>query len=172
MRFAPAGRPPDAERDMHFGDVMTEEKTFRRWSKVIIFVHFIWATKSHTDQIPTNLERRVHRIISAEVESMKGEVLAIGGMSDHVHLLVQMPGMVSASQLMKQVKGISSTFINENRPGFSEQFRWQDGYGAFSAGTGEAYLARVISYIRHQKEHHANHSLIPEWEETGEIIEV
>ena len=78
--------------------------------------------------------------------------------------------MMSASQLMKQVKGVSSAFVNEQRPEFSEKFRWQDGYACFSIGTDQTSLDRAIAYVRNQKTHHQSQELIAEWEETGEIV--
>jgi putative transposase len=149
-----------------------EEGGVRRRSKVVVFLHFVWSVKYHTDAIPAELERRVHRLISSEVEKLGGAVVAIGGMLDHIHLLVQMTGTLSPSQLMKQVKGTSSSFINSHRASFSEQFRWQDGYGCFSIGTDPESRSSVISYIQHQKEHHSNGTIIPLWEETGELVEI
>ncbi|MGC4046720.1 MAG: IS200/IS605 family transposase [Armatimonas sp.] len=151
---------------------MVEEASIRRRSKVVIYLHFVWAVKQHVDNIPPELERPVHRIISSEVEHLKGKVVAIGGMSDHIHLLVQMPGSTNPSLLIKQVKGVTSAFINDNRREFTEHFRWQDGYGCFSIGTDEESLTRVTSYIHHQKEHHTNNTLISQWEQTGEEIEI
>jgi putative transposase len=97
-------------------------------------------------------------------------VYAIGGMPDHVHLVVRMPGRLSPAALMKQVKGASSVLLNEVRPEFSERFDWQDGYGCLSIGQSRDELETVIAYVRRQKEHHANNDLMLDWEETNELV--
>ena len=72
---------------------------------------------------------------------------------------------VSAAELAKQVKGVSSRAVNELlRDG--EGFRWQEGYGAFSISRSE--LRRLTEYVQQQADRHARGDLWPEWEETDE----
>jgi REP element-mobilizing transposase RayT len=76
-------------------------------------------------------------------------VLAISRMPDHVHLLVKLPPTVTIARLIKQVKGVSSHFVNETlQPGFL--FRWQGRYGAFSISRWD--VGRIAGYVRRQKE--------------------
>jgi hypothetical protein len=77
--------------------------------------------------------------------------------------VVRIPTRLSAAELMKQAKGVSSRFMNELLPD-GEGFRWQEGYGVFSVS--RSHLKRVIAYVQHQKEHHSAGNLWPEWEET------
>ena len=82
---------------------------------------------------------------------MRIDLLAVGGMGDHVHLLVQLPSTVSIADAVKQLRGSSSHFTNhevEKTAGF----RWQGSYGAFSVS--ERILPRVRHYIVNQEEHH------------------
>lgn len=86
-------------------------------------------------------------------------------MEDHVHLLAALSSTVSMSQLMKQIKEISSRMVSEAiRPG--SWFAWQANYPAFAVSP--SHMKRVIRYVDNQKQHHAASSLWPEAEETDE----
>jgi REP element-mobilizing transposase RayT len=56
------------------------------------------------DLITAELERGIHRCVAREAEWLGCAVMAIGGMPDHVHLLLRIPATFSASKLMQQVK--------------------------------------------------------------------
>jgi REP element-mobilizing transposase RayT len=77
-------------------------------------------------------------------------VLALGGVEDHVHLLVRIPATVSVAALMNQVKGASSHLLM-HRTG-NEGFKWQGGYGAYSVSRDR--LSIVTRYVECQREHH------------------
>ena len=82
---------------------------------------------------------------------MGAEVIAIGGMEDHVHLLVRMPATLSAAALVKQVKGASSHLVNPVH-GQGATFRWQGRYGAFSVS--RQHVERIRRYVLNQESHH------------------
>jgi REP element-mobilizing transposase RayT len=77
--------------------------------------------------------------------------LAVGGVEDHVHLLLSLPRTISVSKAIQLLKAGSSKWLNES---FSEmgRFSWQEGYGAFSIGV--AQREKTVAYIRTQAEHH------------------
>ena len=77
--------------------------------------------------------------------------LQIGGCDDHLHALVQAPPIYSPSEIAQYLKGESSKWIHEEFPAMRD-FRWQDGYGAFTVSKSD--LPEVISYIQSQREHH------------------
>jgi REP element-mobilizing transposase RayT len=76
----------------------------------------------------------------------------IGGVIDHVHVLVRHHPGVALANLVRAMKSASSNTVarelRRDRP-----FRWQGGYGAHSVH--EAGLAAVVEYVRDQKIHHA-----------------
>jgi putative transposase len=86
--------------------------------------------------------------------------MAINGMPDHVHILFGMRPAQSLSDLMQDVKGSSSKWINE-RKFVKGRFEWQEGYAAFSYSKPQ--IADVISYIRDQEIHHHNVSFLNEY---------
>jgi putative transposase len=139
-----------------------------RRSKVEIYLHLVWATKGREPSLSGALLRAAYRCIQSEAEQMSCEVLALGAMPDHVHLLAKTPSSVSAAALAKQVKGTSSRLVSDQvAPGTG--FGWQEGYGVFSVS--RSHEKRVKAYILNQEAHHASGTTWPEWEETDDLVE-
>jgi REP element-mobilizing transposase RayT len=90
-------------------------------------------------------------------------------MPDHVHILFGMRPTQSVSELMQDIKGDSSKWINSKKflPG---KFSWQEGYGAFSYGRSQ--LSQVIKYIEKQQEHHKKKTFLEEYKEFLEAFEI
>ncbi len=136
-----------------------------RRSKAEIYLHFVWATHQRQPLVTPEVEAALYGCLVGEAQRLGCDVLAIGGMPDHVHVAVQMPTRVSAAQLMQRMKGVSSAYARrELLP--DQPFGWQDNYAVFSLS--RPHRRRVVAYIRGQKQHHAAGTLWPEWEETDE----
>lgn len=137
-------------------------------NKLALYIHLIWATWDRQPLLTPDIERRVHRNIASQAIKMKCKLLAINGMPDHVHLFVRIPSTITIANLVKQVKGVSSHFVNDTiQPGF--HFKWQGFYGAFSVSRWD--IEKIINYVRRQKKHHRFNDLYPEWEETYVHVE-
>src|SRR5579872_3671135 len=136
-----------------------------RHTKAEIYLHFVWATEKREPLLIPEVERSVYHCIQNEAVRLRCVVMAMGGMPDHVHLLVRVPTRVSAASLANQVKGVSSHFVHQQLKGL-EHFQWQEGYGVFSIS--RSHVRRVAAYVKNQKLHHTNSTLWPEWEETDE----
>jgi putative transposase len=97
------------------------------------------------------------------------KVLAINGLPDHVHILFGMRPTQSLSDLMQDIKGDSSKWINKKGfiPG---RFSWQEGFGGFSYGKSQ--VNNVIDYIKNQEIHHHRKSFVQEYLEFLEKFEV
>ena len=83
-------------------------------------------------------------------------------MPDHIYCLFLLNSQKSIAEVMKQVKGSSAHFINENNL-IDDKFAWQTGYAAFSVS--ESIINRVYNYIKNQKQHHLKKSAQEEYEE-------
>jgi REP element-mobilizing transposase RayT len=139
-----------------------------RRNKLALYLHLVWATWDRLPLITPDIERRLHRNIESEAQKQGCAVLALNGTEDHVHLLVSFPTTITIADLVKQVKGVSSHFVNETLHPAS-QFKWQGSYGAFTVSRWD--VDKIIEYIKRQKEHHTTGELVQEFEETLEEIE-
>ncbi|HMG83959.1 MAG TPA: IS200/IS605 family transposase [Ferruginibacter sp.] len=116
-----------------------------------IHVHFIFAVKYREATI-TNWKDELYKYITGIVQNNNHKMIAINGMPDHVHILIGIRPTQSISELLQNVKGNSSKWINEKK--FTKKkFEWQEGYGAFSYGRSQ--LKDVITYIEDQEQHHS-----------------
>ena len=106
--------------------------------------------------ITEDIERRLYSAIITKCKDLKTEVLAIGGIEDHIHLLVRLNASISISELVVLIKGSSSHFMNHELM-TNQFFKWQREYAAFTMGRSE--LNKIKSYIKNQKEHHQTNVL-------------
>ena len=79
------------------------------------------------------------------------KAIEVGGVADHVHLLLSLPATMPISKAMQLIKGGSSKWVHETFPEH-RQFAWQEKYGAFSVS--ESRVESIIQYIQSQEEHH------------------
>jgi REP-associated tyrosine transposase len=130
---------------------------FRERARLAIYLHLTWCTWDRLPLLNGEFAHDIHRAIGAEAATIGAEIVAIGGIEDHVHVLVSLPATISISDLVKRLKGSSAHLATHLLvPG--EFFRWQAGYGA--ASVSPRHLDQVSAYIANQREHHASNSLI------------
>jgi len=94
---------------------------------------------------------RVFEYMGGIIRTLQHKSIIINGMKDHVHLLIGLNPKVSISDTVKEVKRVSSIYINELNV-FTGRFRWQEGYGAFSYS--RSHLDKIYNYIKNQEQHH------------------
>jgi REP element-mobilizing transposase RayT len=115
------------------------------------FYHIVLSTRQRMNWIKPEIEPRIHQYIGGIVREKGCTILAIHGMPDHVHLLVQLRADLSLSDLVRHIKGRSSKWINEEfKP--MPRFAWQEGYGGFTVS--KSAVPAVKKYIEGQKERH------------------
>lgn len=122
-----------------------------------IFVHLVWSTADRLPLIRAAIEPALYSAIAAKCDSLRCVTLAVGGVEDHVHLVVRMPPTLSISDLAQAVKGASSHLMNHALTP-QTRFQWQGGFGAFTFRKPD--IDEVVWYVRNQKAHHANRNLI------------
>lgn len=127
-----------------------------------IWIHAIWATKLRAPMIHMNAERQIHQFISDQLREQGCPVRIVNGMPDHIHCLFLLSPQKSIAEVIKQIKGSSSHFINQNNL-VPERFAWQTGYAAYSVS--ESVIEKVFQYIKNQKQHHHKKSFLQEYEE-------
>ena len=131
-------------------------------SYVKMWVHAIWSTHKRVKLIRPDIEQEVHQIILKQLQKQKCLVSIVNGMPEHIHCLFMLNKQKSISEVIKQVKGSSSHYINQNNL-IPEKFAWQTGYASFSIS--ESAIDKVYQYIKNQKQHHRRKSFQEEYEE-------
>ncbi|MNP95764.1 Transposase IS200 like protein [compost metagenome] len=116
-----------------------------------LWIHAIWATKNRQELIDFSIEKNLYDFIRQELIELGCPVRIINGMPDHVHVLFLQNPQKTITDIVKQIKGSSSHFINRGEF-ILEKFAWQTGFGAFSVS--ESQLNAVYNYIKNQKQHH------------------
>jgi putative transposase len=92
-----------------------------------------------------------------EAARLKAEIIAIGGIEDHVHVLLRLPATISIAELVKQLKGSSSHLANHEV--LPRGFKWQ---GRFSAGSVSRRLVPTVrNYVLRQEDHHRDGTTHP-----------
>lgn len=127
-----------------------------------IWIHAIWSTKERLPLISTNIEHKIHQFLSEQLRELGCPVRIINGMSDHIHCLFLLNPQKTIVEIIKQIKGSSSHFINQNNL-ITDKFAWQTGYAAYSVS--ESTVEKVYKYIKNQKTHHQKKTFTQEYEE-------
>jgi len=122
-----------------------------------LYVHLVWATWDRAPWLVPEARPAVYRCISEQARRLEAEVIAVGGVADHVHVLARFPARIAVSDLVKNLKGASSRHANADLH-LARPFRWQGAYGAFSVSRRS--LGPVEAYIANQERHHADGTLI------------
>jgi REP element-mobilizing transposase RayT len=123
-------------------------------------VQFVFAVKYRNGLIIPSLKEELYQYISGIIKHHNHKLLAINGMPDHIHIFIGMRPTQSISDLMQDIKGSSSKWINEKKF-LKVKFEWQEGYGAFSYSKSQ--VDNVINYIKNQEQHHKKESFRDEY---------
>ncbi|MFV0590759.1 MAG: IS200/IS605 family transposase [Draconibacterium sp.] len=116
-----------------------------------IYIQVVFAVQNRKALIQPEWEEELNKYITGIVQNKGQKMLAINGTPNHIHFFIGMKPNCCLSDLVREIKKSSGAFIKEKQ--FSKfQFRWQEGFGAFSYG--QSQLSDVIRYIENQKEHH------------------
>ena len=119
---------------------------------VQLYIHVMFHVKSTSVPMRPEDLSRVFSYISGGVRGMGSTAIAIGGMTDHVHILASLPKTLSVSSFVGGIKSQSSKWIKTVDAEAYQAFAWQDGYGAFSVSS--SILERVQYYVMNQAAHH------------------
>ena len=135
-------------------------------SFIKIWIHAVWATKERQPLIHKSVENTIYQFISEQLRAQGCPVRIINGMPDHIHCLFLLSRKKSIAEVIKQIKGSSSHYINQANL-ISEKFSWQTGYAAFSVS--ESIVDKVFQYIKNQKQHRTKKKFQQEYEEFIEL---
>lgn len=134
-----------------------------------IHIQFIFAVKYRDGIIHHSFKQELYQYISGIIQAHNHKVLAINGMPDHIHILIGMRPTQSISDLMQDIKGSSSKWINLKKF-LKIKFEWQEGYAAFSYS--KSHVNTVIKYIQNQETHHKSKTFKEEYLKFLEVFEI
>lgn len=120
-------------------------------SYIQLNAHITFHVKTGVDPIRKDDLPRLFAYLGGCANEQGVKTIAVGGMPDHIHMLVSMPATVTMSDFVKRVKVWSSKWLKTLGNTY-RGFAWQDGYGAFSVS--HSVISKTISYIANQAEHH------------------
>ncbi|MFM7558507.1 IS200/IS605 family transposase, partial [Cylindrospermopsis raciborskii] len=108
--------------------------------------------------ISHDIESQVYGYLTGKANHLGCITHAIGGIEDHIHLVISIPPKISIAECVKALKGSSAHYCNQSLPNLPQKFIWQEGYGIFSLSANQ--LSVAIDYVNNQKVHHLNKTTI------------
>ena len=120
-------------------------------SYVSSYYHCVFSTKERQPLVPPELQDRLWPYLGGIARQNEMKAIEIGGVADHVHILLSLPSTLAIAKAMQLIKGGSSKWVHESFPEH-RLFGWQVKYGAFSVSVSQ--LDKTIHYIQSQAEHH------------------
>lgn len=116
-----------------------------------IYIQIVFAVKNRDALIDNSWEERLYQYITGIVQNKGQKMIAINGISNHIHIFIGIKPNCCLSDLVREIKKSSNEFINENKLS-KHKFNWQEGFGAFSYSHSQ--IDSVYKYVMNQKEHH------------------
>jgi REP element-mobilizing transposase RayT len=122
--------------------------------------HVVFSTKERRKLITEELQPRLWPYLGGIARENDMKTLAVGGIYNHIHILLSMPATITLAKAVQLIKGGSSKWVHDTFPGL-QIFEWQEGYGAFSVSISG--VPDTIKYIENQAEHHQTTSFEDEF---------
>jgi REP element-mobilizing transposase RayT len=125
-----------------------------------LYIQLVFAVKFRQALIHASWKTELYKYITGIVHNKENKMLAINGMSDHIHIFIGYNPKTPVSDLVKDIKLASNDWIK--RSNYSpHKFGWQEGYGAFSYS--RSHIRHVCNYIENQEIHHRNKTFREEY---------
>ncbi|HKI87345.1 MAG TPA: IS200/IS605 family transposase [Thermoanaerobaculia bacterium] len=121
--------------------------------------HIVFSTKGRKQSIQPEWIQRLHSFLGGCARELSGIPLAVGGVADHIHLLVGLKATHRLSDLVRDLKRASSEWVHQETG--LVRFAWQEGYGAFTVSVSSLVAVRI--YIAQQKAHHRKQTFEDEY---------
>ncbi len=134
-----------------------------------LIYHAVFPTHARQRTINEEHAADLYAYIAGIIKKQGGYLHAIGGMPDHVHILLEIPATITVADCIKDIKQYSSAWLYEN-PDFPMWDGWSEGYAGFTCSAFD--IDGVVKYIDGQKEHHGKKSFAEELKEILELAHI
>jgi REP element-mobilizing transposase RayT len=127
-----------------------------------VILHIIFSTKNREPWLDSNVRPRMHAYLATICRDLDADLVQVGGVADHVHIVTTLPRTLSQAQLIERIKKTFSKWIKA----FDVRYRgffWQRGYGAFSVSSSQ--LDTALEYVKKQQQHHRRRTFQDEYRE-------
>jgi REP element-mobilizing transposase RayT len=124
---------------------------------VVLFAHLTWKTFRNMPMLGRSEARFLERFLPAEVQWHGAVTLALGMVSDHVHIVVRLPARFDLPRMVQGLKGASARLINKEQRLSTTGVRWATGYSAYSVSRGD--LKAAIQYAHDQPSRHPDRAI-------------
>lgn len=120
-------------------------------SYVSCYMHYVFSTKERIKSINPDIKERLWAYMGGIAKENNMKALIVGGTSNHIHILLEIPSTINIAKAIQLIKGGSSKWVSDTFPTL-KNFSWQEGYGAFSISV--LGIQDTVSYIQNQEKHH------------------
>ncbi len=134
-----------------------------------IYIQIVFAVKGRENLLLPKWRDNVFQYISGIITNKGHKSIIVKGVSDHVHAFIGLQPSMAVSDLARDIKNNSSNYINKNK-WVRGNFKWQEGYGAFSYAHSQIH--QVYNYIFNQEQHHQKKSFKEEYMELLKNYEI
>lgn len=117
-----------------------------------LYYHIVFRTKDSVSAIAIDYEKLLYKYVLGFLSNKECKLLRIGGMPDHVHMLVSIPPSISIADCMRDLKSASHKFLREHVDKFPLFYGWAKSYCVLTCSSTSKDA--VFNYIKNQKEHH------------------
>ncbi len=121
--------------------------------------HIVFTTKDRTPAIAAAWRERLHAYLGGVARNVEAIPEAIGGVADHIHLLLGLRATACLADVVRDVKAVSSRWVHDEIG--DRTFAWQEGYGAFTVSASQREAVR--DYVARQEEHHRRQTFQEEY---------
>lgn len=134
-----------------------------------IYIQIVFAVKFRKSLIHSSWEDELYKYITGIIQNKGQKLIAINGMPDHIHIFIGMKPNCNLSELVREIKKSSNSYIKDNN--FTKSnFQWQEGFGIFSYS--QSHIDNVVKYINNQKQHHSKQTFKQEYIEILKKFEI
>lgn len=124
------------------------------------YFHLVWSTKNRQPLIIPEIQSDLYAYMGGIIRNYNGKLLEIGGMPDHVHLLVQLSNLDKYSYFLRDIMSFSTLWVKKKYPHIRD-FAWQEGFGSITVS--DSLVEKMGRYIQNQAKHHEKMSFEDEY---------
>ena len=152
---------------IHRAEISYDEKYFPENGYCKNLVHLVWSTKGRKCFLHSSIRQPLFEHLAQVAPEINTTALAVGGVDDHVHILLDIGRKEAVSDVVQGLKVRATNWLRKFSPSMGTTC-WQEGYGAFSVGFSN--VGDITKYIDQQEKHHQKQTREEEWDELCHVV--